>query len=108
MEIAITTSVDAETRAVVTVAGSLDLQTRDALREAGQAALADASAGALVLDLAGVTFIDSTGIGAIVGLAGDAADIGRAFSLRNPSPRVTRILTVTGLINEWSVDTSNS
>jgi anti-sigma B factor antagonist len=104
MEIAITTTVDAETRAVVTVTGSLDLESRDALREAGHAALADAAANALVLDLAGVGFIDSTGIGAIVGLAGDAADIGRGFSLRNPSPRVTRILTVTGLINEWSIE----
>jgi anti-sigma B factor antagonist len=106
MEIAITTTVDAENRAVITVTGSLDLETRDALREAGQAALADASAKALVLDFAGVTFIDSTGIGAIVGLAGDAADIGRSFSLRNPSPRVDRILTVTGLINEWSIEAS--
>jgi anti-sigma B factor antagonist len=108
MEIAITTSVDAESRAVVTVAGSLDLETRDALRDAGQAALAADSANALVLDLAGITFIDSTGIGALVGLAGDAADIGRAFSLRDPSPRVTRILTVTGLINEWTIDASKS
>jgi anti-sigma B factor antagonist len=108
MEIAITTSVDAESRAVVTVAGSLDLETRDALRDAGQAALAADSANALVLDLAGITFIDSTGIGALVGLAGDAADVGRAFSLRDPSPRVTRILTVTGLINEWTIDASKS
>lgn len=104
MEIGITSTVETDGRAVVTVTGSLDLETRDALGAAGQAALADPTANGLVLDLAGVVFIDSTGIGIIVALAGDAADAGRSFSLRRPSPRVTRILTVTGLRDEWSIE----
>jgi anti-anti-sigma factor len=58
----------------------------------------------LVLDLAAVTFIDSTGLGAIVQIAGDAADADLGFVLARPSDRVTRILTASGMRDIWPIE----
>jgi anti-sigma B factor antagonist len=104
VDIEITSEIAANGEAVVTVVGAIDLASRDQLLTAAHAALNDSAAKALVLDLAGITFIDSTGIGAIVELAGDADDVGRGFSLRKPSARVTRILEMTGLSQQWKID----
>ncbi len=100
MDISIEVSTSAEGRVVVTVGGAIDLQTRGELLDAGRAALAG-GANQLVLDLAGVSFIDSTGIGALVELGHDADDGSASLLLRNPSTRVERILEVTGLSDAW-------
>jgi anti-sigma B factor antagonist len=102
----ITTEIGANGDAVLVVAGAIDLASRDEIVTAAQTALNDASTKALVLDLSGVTFIDSTGIGAIIGLAGEAEDLGRGFRLRRPSDRVSRILEVTGLADQWTIESS--
>jgi anti-sigma B factor antagonist len=89
--------------AVVTVQGAVDLASRGALIEQGKKALTLANTNALVVDLAGVTFIDSSGVGALVELAGQADDVGRDFTIRHPSDRVVRILDVTGLLQLWTI-----
>ena len=104
MELAITTERDANARVIVAASGAIDLESRSELLEAGRAALQDASAKALVLDLAGVTFIDSTGIGVLVQLAGATVELGLEFSIARPSNRVVRILEVTGLSQEWTIE----
>jgi anti-anti-sigma factor len=55
----------AGTVTVVAVHGELDIATVDGLRSALIAAIAD-RAQALVVDLAGATFVDSVGVGAIL------------------------------------------
>ena len=62
----------------------------------------------LVLDLSGVTFLDSTGIGALIDLSHDAEDLAVTFGLRNPGPRVVRILQMTGLDARWPVERSGT
>lgn len=104
MEIEIAAAAEADGRVVLTVSGALDLASRDQLLVAGAEALNRDHAKALVLDLAQVSFIDSSGIGALVQLAGDAADVGRAFVIRNPSDRVRRILQITGLLDTWTIE----
>jgi anti-sigma B factor antagonist len=104
VDLTITTSVDARNRGIITAVGSLDIATRDALLEAGRAILDNSVLNGLVLDLAGVGFIDSSGIGVIVEIAGDATDLERSFAIANPSERVTRILEVTGLLREWTIE----
>jgi anti-anti-sigma factor len=103
VDLTIATNADETGRQVLTVVGAIDLQSRTLLIDAGHAALRDSS-GPLTLDLAGVTFMDSTGIGAIVQLSRDSDDVGRGFLIRNPSPRVTRILEVSGLLAEWAIE----
>ncbi len=106
MELTILVDVDASNDYVVTLSGSLDLQSRAELEERAKAAFGPELARSIVLDLAGVTFIDSTGIGAVVALAGDASEAGIRFALRNPSARVARILEITGLRDTWDIETS--
>lgn len=92
---------------VITLTGSLDLASRGQLTKAASAAVTGADGRAVVLDLAGLTFLDSTGIGALVETAGQAEDAGVAFRLRNPSARVTRILELTGMIDQWPIEHSS-
>lgn len=100
MDIAIEVGTDESGRSVLVVAGAIDLQTRDKLAAAGRAALADGAA-ALVLDLADVRFMDSTGIGTLIELGHDAEDADTQLVIRRPSARVTRILEMTGLADAW-------
>jgi anti-sigma B factor antagonist len=103
MNIAIESSTDDTGRAVVSVSGAIDLQTRVKLLEAGHEALTSTPS-RLVLDLDNVTFIDSTGIGALVELGHDATDGGGGLVLRDPSRRVMRILEISGLVDAWEVE----
>ncbi len=103
MELTIDEGTDASGARVLTLRGALDLASRELLAEAGRLALGDPEVSGLVLDLSGVGFVDSTGLGAIIELAGDAEDASRAFSLRSPSERVTKVLTVCGMADAWPI-----
>lgn len=48
------------------------------------------------------------GIGAMVELAGEATDAGIRFTLHAPSPRVQRILEVTGLLHAWPIEEADA
>lgn len=106
VDIDVTTATEGQA-AVVTVQGAVDLASRGVLIEQGTKALTLADTNALVVDLGGVTFIDSTGVGALVELAGQADDIGRDFTIRHPSDRVVRILDVTGLLQLWTIESAD-
>lgn len=103
MNIGIEAGTDERGHALLRVTGAIDVQSRDALLTAGHAAFEGDTPG-LVLDLADVTFLDSTGIGALVELGHDAEDADAAFALRDPSPRVVRILEMTGLSDAWPIE----
>lgn len=46
---------------------------------------------AVVLDLAGVTFMDSSGVGLLIGLRRACQDRGKAFSVANPAPPIRKL-----------------
>lgn len=76
--------------------GELDLDTAPRLlAEVGRRV--DLGARWLVVDLAGLTFVDSTGLGAIVGCWRRASRANATFELVNPSPNVLSTLKITGL-----------
>ena len=83
---------------VVTVVatGELDLVTAPALRTALEQAVA-LMPDSIVVGLATVTFVDSTGLGALVHGWRLASDQGIKLTLRDASPPVRRVITVTGL-----------
>jgi anti-sigma B factor antagonist len=58
----------------------------------------------LVVDLLHVTFIDSTGIGALASAAQSAGRHGVGLSVRHPSPFVTTQLRTTGLYDQLTAD----
>jgi anti-sigma B factor antagonist len=76
--------------------GELDLDTAPRLlAEVGRRV--DLGARRLVVDLAGLTFVDSTGLGTIVGCWRRASRATATFELVNPSPYVVSTLKITGL-----------
>jgi anti-sigma B factor antagonist len=84
--------------ATVELAGEVDLVVAPAVRQALEH-LVDRTPDRIVVTVRDVTFIDSTGLGAIVHGHRLAADRGIELSLSEPSPPVRRVLHMTGLEN---------
>ncbi len=74
--------------------GRLDLRASAAVREEASAALA-AAGGSLVLDLAAVEFIDSSGLAALADLHREAARMGGALVIVLPDGPARAIFTLT-------------
>jgi len=91
---------------VLRLRGELDMATAPRLRQAVQAALdADPLTSTLTVDLGGISFIDSTGIGVLVAAARRAEKGDCSFVLRAPSPTVLKVLRITGLERSFTIET---
>lgn len=90
------TSTGQDTAPVLAVSGDLDISGVDEFLEHADRLLRE-SASTIDIDLAGVTFIDSSGLGALVRLQKTATENGRELRLSNVPRPVTRILELTGL-----------
>ena len=86
----------AEDQTTVTVSGELDAYTAPQLRKVLDEIL-DGSVGTLVVDLAATSFIDSTGLGVLVGAARKARSQDGELILDAPARSVHRVLQITGL-----------
>lgn len=84
-------------RTVVWVRGEHDIATRVHLSVtiAQAARLDDAD---MVVDLSGVTFMDASTIGTIIGARNRLRRCSRSLSVRAPSPRARRLLDLCGLM----------
>lgn len=85
---------------LVEVSGEVDLHTAPSLRAALDAAVAEASeadSGAVLVDLTGVSFMDSTGLGELVGAYKALDKAGKRLHLTRGPDRVAKLLTLTGL-----------
>jgi anti-sigma B factor antagonist len=100
MQISVQTSGANETTLVIS--GELDVATAAEVRSAGEQAVADGSQ-SLVVDLEAVTFLDSSGLGALIALRNASLAAQRSFSLRRPSPRVNKVLELSGLTDVFDV-----
>jgi anti-sigma B factor antagonist len=86
---------DAGQAAVVAPVGELDLAGHATFRDA---LLSACTAGSqVVLDLARVTFVDSSALGLIVGAAKRCRERGAELRVVNPSASVLRVLRLTGV-----------
>lgn len=83
-------------RVVVTLTGEIDAYTARALRD-GFAGLGDVGGRHVVVELAGVGFVDSAGLSAIVVCLRQVRDAGGALSLRGMSPQLTKLFEITGV-----------
>lgn len=84
-------------QAVEWVSGDVDLANCGHVLELGAAAIAEPRVDALVVELSGVTFLDSTGLGALVQLRNLAKAAGKRLRLRGVPPPVSKLLTLTRL-----------
>ena len=90
---------------VVLIVGEVDVQTGYPLYLAALKEAEDGSA-RVVFDLAGVTFVDSVGLGMIIRSRDDLADRYESrLVLRNPSARVTSLLELTAMTGQFTIDT---
>ena len=76
-----------------TVSGEIDAHTAPALAEA----IAGRTDDVVVLDLAAVEFVDSSGLRVLIEAHQAATDSGRTFQLANPSGPVNRLLEISGV-----------
>jgi anti-sigma B factor antagonist len=80
----------------VSVSGEVDIATVEEFVEAAEACL-NGGATIVEIDLGGVTFIDSSGLGALVRIRNQAREGGAEVLLANVPATVDRLLEVTGL-----------
>ena len=99
MSLSINTSVDA---ARVLVEGEVDVSNADELRNAVDAALV-LDAPEVTVDLSQVSYIDSTGIGVLVGAAHRAADAGKKLVVASPQKNVARVLGLLGVADDLNI-----
>ncbi len=99
MSLSINTSVDA---ARVLVEGEVDVSNADELRNAVDAALV-LDAPEVTVDLSQVPYIDSTGIGVLVGAAHRAADAGKKLVVASPQKNVARVLGLLGVADDLNI-----
>lgn len=83
------------------VVGEVDVVSAGQLREYLAGAL-DMRLEALTVDLGGVTFLDSTGLSALVYAHDRAQDEGVSLVVTDPQPQVRRLLDVTGLLTVFT------
>ncbi|BEL02746.1 hypothetical protein Q0Z83_009370 [Actinoplanes sichuanensis] len=105
---AMTARRQADGATVVDVRGSLDASTVSGLRVAMLDALHRDRPRLMIVDLTLVTFMDSTGIGLLVGGHRSALDQGTRFVVRNPSEFVHRQLRLTGLTGLLGLPSTNA
>lgn len=101
MELAITTD-PAPERYLIAVKGEIDISNADKLRDAIDLALEQPTE-QVELDFAGVSYIDSTGIGVLVGAAHHADDHKKAFSVTGAQPAVMRVAQLLGVADEIGI-----
>jgi anti-anti-sigma factor len=97
-DLGITISADRSGITHIRVAGEVDIATAPQITDTVHEAIT-AGAREVLLDMAEVTFLDSTGIGALLQIKHAAADHDVALGLVDPHPRVVRVLQLTGLLD---------
>ena len=90
MELVITTQPTPELYTIV-VEGEVDISNASKLRDAIDLAL-EQPTDTVQLDFAQVAYIDSTGIGVLVGAAHHAEERGKRFSVAHVQPAVMRVM----------------
>ena len=88
-------------RTVLAVAGEIDTQTTDELRVAVDDL--DVAHRTLVLDLHRVEFVDSSGLGALLGIKKQQERAGGRLLLTRLSPPVARIIEITRMDRVFEV-----
>ena len=91
-----------DTKAIIRIEGEVDVSNASELRDALDTALAD-GAKEVEADFAKVAYIDSTGIGVLVGAAHRAQESGSVLVVANPQKNVERVFTLLGVDKDLNV-----
>jgi len=86
----------------VTIAGELDTASADQAYSYVRGVI-DAHGGQVLLDVAGLSFCDARGLGALARMSRHAGQAGSSLHLVAPPPRLMKIIRITGLEDELPV-----
>lgn len=89
--------------AVLRVTGDMDVDTAYRVPDEVAALFDDATPRQVVLDLSGVTFLDSVGLGMLVRAQDEALAHDAGFRLLAPSDPVSRTLSITAMDTHFAV-----
>lgn len=84
------------------VEGEIDVANADSFRNALMGLLEDSNKG-IVVDLSQVPYIDSTGIGVLMGAAHRAEELGLDVRVVCPHENILRVLTMLGLDKQLTI-----
>jgi anti-sigma B factor antagonist len=90
---------------VVEVGGEVDVYTAPRLREAVVTAIESGNT-RLVIDVENVEFLDSTGVGVLVGALKKVRSVGGTLDIVCTQPRLLKIFVITGLDKVFGLHTS--
>lgn len=99
--------IEVTSEATIVISGELDLATSRQLTSSFEAVV-DGRAGDVVVDLSGVTFLDSTALTVLITLRQQLDALGRRLVLDRPSAVVVRVLTISGLLEAFAVSPSEA
>ena len=88
---------------ILVLHGELDMETESRLRDVAMAQLGVSELAKLGLDLADITFLDSSGISVLVDLRNQANDRGIDLKILAVSQRAARVLTIVGLAEAFGI-----
>ncbi|MBR3316412.1 MAG: STAS domain-containing protein [Atopobiaceae bacterium] len=101
MSLVVTQSVS-NNKCVVSVAGEVDVSNAAELRGALEEAIA-ADVTGIEVDLSQAPYVDSTGIGVLVGAARRAQEASKQLKITKPQRNVQRVLSLLGVSDELGV-----
>jgi anti-sigma B factor antagonist len=96
-----------DAQGTVAVTGEVDVLTAPLLWERLQEAI-DATRGSVVVDLGGVRFIDSMGLGTLVRAHKRLCEDNRMLLIRSPDDRARKLFALTGLDNVFTFESAPS
>ncbi len=82
---------------IAVICGEIDHHSARTIREAIDAALISYSPDALILDLSGITFMDSSGLGLVLGRYTKATEASIDFSVIGAGERIIKMFDMAGL-----------
>lgn len=91
------TSQEINNTLVISLVGELDEHSANYVRDMMDNVMSESNAGQVIVDLAGLEFMDSTGIGVMIGRYKKMKARGIPIFVTNPSKQIDRIFMMTAL-----------
>lgn len=85
------------------VKGEIDLFNAKALKDRVNSAMEDSLSGNLVLDMQDLKYIDSTGLGILIGIKRRLTENNGRLILIIIDERIKKLFTITGLVNVFDI-----
>jgi anti-sigma B factor antagonist len=90
---------------IVAVSGEVDVYSAPALKD-NITELLESGVTTLIVDLSGVAFLDSTGLGALVEARAATSDAGGSLPIVCSQERILKLFTITGLDGVFTIHSS--